>query len=179
MPRLVPVMASEVPGNYVTGALWNANVKAAGDFLTGVPLFSAYAAAAQSVPNNVFTAMSLDTEVFDTDGGHSTVTNTSRYTCQVAGIYLLMGVAVLPASGAGTRGAAIGLNGSTTGIIGSEQLLAPSPAFATTIAPTPTYQRLAVGDYVSLLGWQNSGAAISTVTVGAAMTSFTAQWVSA
>lgn len=178
MPRTAPVMASESPGNLLTGALWNANVKALGDFVTGKPIFSGIANTAQSIPNNVFTAMTIDTEVFDSDGGHSTTTNTSRYTCQVAGIYLLTGNVVLPASGTGTRGAEFNLNG-TTAINGSEQLIAPSPGFATTIAPTPTYVRLAVGDYVQLMGFQNSGSPIVTTTVGAAMTYFSVEWIEA
>jgi hypothetical protein len=176
--RTVPVMATEAPGGFLTGALWNANVKALGDFLSNPPVFSGYAVASQSIPNNTFTAMSIDTEVFDSDGGHSTTTNTSRYTCQVAGLYLLSGEVVLPASGAGTRGAEFMVNGITA-VIGSEQLCAPSPGFATTIAPTASYVRLAVGDYVQLMGFQNSGGAVSTSTVGAAMTSFAVEWVTA
>jgi hypothetical protein len=172
-------MPTEAPGNYDTAALFNATMKALGDFTTGKPIFSAYATVSQSIPNNAFTALSLDTEVFDSDAGHSTVTNTSRYTCQVAGIYLMTGAVIYPITGTGTRGAAVGLNGSTTGIIGSEQLIAPAPGFATTVAPTPTYARLVVGDFVSLLGFQNSGGPLSTSSVGAAMTSFSVEWVAA
>lgn len=180
MPRTVPVMPTESPGLYNTGALFNATMKALGDFLTGKPIFSAYQITAQSIPSGAFTALSLDTEVFDSDSGHSTVTNTSRYTCQVAGIYYLTGEVVLPALGTGTRGANFALNGATaTGITGSEQLIAPSPAFATTISPTPSYIRLAVGDYVQICGYQNSGGAISTTSVGAAFSCFNVEWVSA
>lgn len=180
MPRTVPIAATEVPGNFLFGALWNANVKAVADFLENKPIFSGYQAAAQSIPSGAFTALSLDTEVVDSDSGHSTVTNTSRYTCQVAGIYYLTGNVVLPASGTGTRGASFALNGATsTGITGSEQLIAPSPGFATTISPTPSYIRLAVGDYVQICAYQNTGGAISTTTIGAAFTMFNVEWVTA
>lgn len=179
MARTVPVMAQEVPGNFLTGALWNANVKALGDFLSNMPVFSGYAAASQSIPTTTFTPMSLDTEVVDSDGGHSTVTNTSRYTCQVAGLYLLTGSVVFPITGTGVRGVSIGLNGATTGLAGSEQLVPVGAVFATTATATPTYARLAVGDYVQIMGFQNSGSAIATTTIGAAYTSFSAQWVAA
>lgn len=180
MARTVPVAATEVPGNFLTGALWNANVKALGDFLENKPIFSGYQVAAQSIPTGTFTPLSIDTEVVDSDSGHSTVTNTSRYTCQVAGLYLLTGNVVLPAAGTGTRGASFALNGSTTtGITGSEQLIAPSPGFATTITPTPSYIRLAVGDYVQICAYQNTAGALSTTTIGAAFSSFSVEWVTA
>lgn len=180
MPRTVPVMPSESPGNYNTGALFNATMKALGDFTTNKPVFSAYATASQSIPTGAFTPLSLDTELFDFDQGHSTVTNTSRYTCQVAGIYLLTGEAVFPTGGTGVRGAMFALNGATTtGIIGSEQISAPSATFATTIAPTPSYIRLAPGDYVSICGYQNTAGALSTTTIGAAYTCFNVEWIAA
>jgi hypothetical protein len=180
MARIVPVVVSEVPGNYVTGALWNANVKGPADFLENKPIFSAYQATAQSIPTGAFTALTLDTEVVDSDGGHSTVTNTSRYTCQVGGLYFLTGNVVLPSGGVGTRGASFALNGATaTGIPGSEQLIAPSPAFATTIAPTPSYIRLTPGDYVQMCAFQNTAGALSTTTIGAAYTSFSVEFVTA
>lgn len=180
MPRTVPAMANEVPGNYQTGALWNANVKALGDFLENKPIFSAYATVAQSIPNNVFTGVLLDTEVFDPDGGHSTTTNTDRYTCQVAGVYLLTGLVVFPATGTGTRGAGFSLNGATTVINGSENLTPVAAAIATTIAANPTYVRLDVGDYVSLAAYQNNGSALSTSAgVGGARSTFNAEWIAA
>lgn len=180
MPRTVPVMATEVPGNYLTGALWNANVKSLGDFTTNKPVFSAYATTAQSIPTGAFTPVNLDTEVFDFDAGHNPAVNPSRYVCQVAGLYLLTGEVVFPTGGTGVRGAMFALNGgTTTGIIGSEQLTAPNATFATTVAPTATYARLAVGDYVSICGYQNTGSALSTTTVGAAMSTFNVEWISA
>ena len=178
--RTVPVMPTEAPGNYDTGALFNATMKALGDFLENKPIFSGYQVAAQSIPTGAFTALSIDTEVVDSDAGHSTVTNTSRYTCQVAGLYLLTGNVVFPASGTGTRGASFALNGATTtGITGSEQLIAPAPGFATTISPTPTYVRLAVNDFVSICGFQNTAGAVSTTSIGAAFTSFSVEWITA
>lgn len=142
------------------------------------PMFSGYLVAAQSIPNNAFTPINIDTETIDTHNGHSNTTNNSRYVCQVAGVYELTGSVVLPASGTGTRGAAFGINGLSAPITGSEQLIAPSPGFATTIAPTPSLIRLAVGDYVTLLGFQNSGAAVNTASVGAAMNTFNVQRIS-
>src|SRR5690348_12981216 len=92
MARTVPVSVQEAPGNFNTAALFNAQVKALNDFLTAPPVFSGYATTAQSIPNaNAMTALNFDTEVLDSDGGHSTVTNTSRYTATVPGTYLVFG----------------------------------------------------------------------------------------
>lgn len=180
MPRTVPVMPTESPGLYNTGALFNATMKALGDFTTNKPYFSGYAVASQSIPASAFTPMSIDTEVFDFDQGHSTVTNISRYTCQVAGVYELTGTVVFPTGGTGVRGAMFALNGATTtGIVGSEQIVSPSPTFATTVSPTPTQVRLAVGDYVQLCGYQNTAGALSTTTIGAAFTTFNVEWIGA
>lgn len=145
---------------------------------TNPPIFTGTQTNPQSVPNNAFTAVTIDNEVIDTAGGHDNAVNPSRYVCQVAGIYLLTGVVVFPTTGTGTRGCSIGLNGSTNGIAGSEMLIAPSPGFATVVPAIPTYQRLAVGDSVSLLAFQNSGAALSTSSIGAARTSFSAEFKS-
>lgn len=38
----------------------------------------------QSVPNGTWGIITFDSEVEDSHGGHSTVTNTSRYTCMVS-----------------------------------------------------------------------------------------------
>ena len=77
----VPIPAAEVPGNFITGALWNANVFNGLTFLLNPPLFAGYQTTGQSIPSGQSpVAITMDTETIDTYGGHSTTTNASRFT---------------------------------------------------------------------------------------------------
>lgn len=180
MPRTVPVMPTESPGLYITSALWGASVKGLGDFITAPPVFSAYQATTQAIPHNAFTSATLDTERTDPDGGHSTVTNTSRYTFQVAGWYLALGVAAFAAtSNVGSRAAKFLTNG-TTAVPASEQLALPTTTTASTV-PVFALVQAAVNDYIELQIYQNSGSGLNTsvnLTGWDWATSMTLLWVS-
>jgi hypothetical protein len=68
--RIVPVPVTEAPGNYNTAALFNAQVRDLNNFVLSVPVFYGYATTVQSIPGgNAMTALNLDTEVLDADGG--------------------------------------------------------------------------------------------------------------
>lgn len=161
MTRSVPVMAQEVPGNFITAALYNATVKGLGDFTLGVPVFSGYQATAQSVATGTWTAFTIDTELVDTDGGHSTVTNTSRYTATVPGLYLAIGTSGWASNTTGFRRVRLTLNG--VAILGAG---AASDAFATSGVLghcTSTFVTLnGTTDYVEVQGYQSSGGALNT-----------------
>ncbi|MEV4438527.1 hypothetical protein AB0K09_05810 [Streptomyces sp. NPDC049577] len=159
MARTVPVMASETPGNYQTSALWNANVKALGDFTLGPPVFSGYQTTAQSIANATFTSFTLDTEVVDSDGGHSTVTNTSRYTATVPGTYLVVGTAGWNGSATGYRRCRITLNGgvvpgAAVGADAANAVLCGQCVTAIVVMNGTT-------DYVEVQGAQSSGGALA------------------
>lgn len=170
-------MGTAAPGNFETAAFWNANVQALGNFVLSPPLFVAYHAGVQSVANNTFVNMLLDTEIIDTDGGHSTTTNSQRYTAQVAGVYEVNGAVSFTSGGTGIRGAKFLVNGVTS-VPGSENTIAPAGSNASTVNAFTSYVRLAVGDYVSLWGYQNSGAALNTIVTGDCSTNLSARWVS-
>jgi hypothetical protein len=55
-----------------------------------MPAFSAYASAGQTLTNNVFTKVQINTEVFDTNNNFDNVTN-YRFTPTVAGYYQFTG----------------------------------------------------------------------------------------
>lgn len=162
MPRIVPVLPSEVPGNYQTGALWNAGPKALADWATAQPVFIGYQATAQSIPNAVFTAFNIDTEVLDSDGGHSTVTNTSRYTATVPGVYLVIGSSGWVGNTAGLRRVRIALNG--TAILGSGVGVdAHAASSSVTGHQSSTFVQMnGTTDYIEVQGYQTSGAALNT-----------------
>lgn len=115
---------------------------------------------AQTLTNGTFTALTFTTEDIDTANGHSTSTNTSRYTCQVAGKYMLTGGVTFASNGTGARYARWRVNGadvsgggtSMPGISGDQALL---PARTVIVA-------LNVGDYVELWAYQGSGGNLDT-----------------
>lgn len=103
-------MANEVPGNMLTGALWNANVAALGNFVTAVPVFYGIQTVAQSIVGTA--VILLDAENLDSDGGHSTVTNTGRYTPTVPGLYLVLCTGAFAINATGTRAVQVRQNGA-------------------------------------------------------------------
>lgn len=184
MGRIPPTVAQTVPGQFITSSLWNAQVVAAGNWLLGSgtdgpPRFKAYASTAQSLTTATsYTALALDTEVIDSDGGHSTVTNTSRYTVQVAGIYLCVGQVAFPGNVAGARSIRIGVNGSQATGAGGVYEGPPSLSASNSWAAQAIYfDSLDVGDYVEVEAWQNSGSTISMGGGGAAA-SLSCFWMS-
>jgi hypothetical protein len=118
----------------------------------------------QSIPNGTDTALTFDTETFDTDSMHSTVSNTSRLTCQTPGLYHITGGAEFSTNATGLRACVIKINGSTpigfgTSVPGSSVSSALNRLTANMI------YRLSAGDYVEFMVHQTSGAALSTVAL--------------
>ncbi|MEU5426827.1 hypothetical protein AB0H73_14655 [Streptomyces olivoreticuli] len=159
MARTVPTSASVAPGQFITGALWNAQVKALNDYLTAPPVFSGYQTTAQSISNATFTSFTLDTEVVDSDGGHSTSTNTSRYIATVAGTYLVVGTAGWSGATTGYRRCRITLNGGVVpgAAVGADATNAVlcGQCVVTVVVMNGTT------DYVEVQGQQSSGGALA------------------
>lgn len=176
MARTVPVSSTQAPGNFVTSALWNAGPAACNTFLTTVPLAQVTQANAQSIPSSPFTAIAFDTTNLDTDGGHSNVTNNSRYTAQVAGWYLVIGVVayIFASSTTNARTAAIAKNGTT---INGAQVQVPATTNPTnTDCMVANLVQLAVGDYVEIQAAQFTGSNLNTAT-GSASCSMQCIWL--
>ncbi|MFI1535585.1 C1q-like domain-containing protein [Streptomyces anandii] len=156
----VPIPASEAPGNFITGALWNANVYNGLTFLLNPPAFLGYQGSAQSTPNNTATPINLDSEQFDTYNGHSTSSNTSRYVAQVAGYYFVYGSVTWQTNASGIRVCQLAKNG--TAVTGAYTATTTTSFNAT--ANTACIVQLNANDYVEVWGNQNSGGALSTQT---------------
>jgi hypothetical protein len=159
----IPVPTTAAPGNFLTSALWNAQVRDAIGFVLNPPVFFGYSTATIALSAGVFTAIGMDTEVIDSYGGHSTVTNTSRYVAQVAGVYEVIGGASLTSTTGNLFAAYIGKNGSTT-IPGSEIETPPMSSHFNGISTPPTMVQLNVGDYVET--YVLASAATSTANGG-------------
>lgn len=145
----------------VSAALLNTNIRDAVNFLANAPLFLGWQSAAQSIPNSVFTAVALDTNAVDTYNGHSTVTNNTRYTAQVAGWYECIGSFSFASNATGFRVGEIFKNGA---VLSPEvQSNVAVPGAGTYAAQVDHLVFLAVGDFVEMRVDQGSGAALSLI----------------
>jgi hypothetical protein len=126
----------------------------------------AYASAsnAQSVNDSTLTMVNLDSELFDTDGFHSTSSNTPRMTIPSGkgGKYLIVGqVAIGAGSGQGAREIYIYKNASS-----GTPLLTNYP-MPNTLQFYPTFMQVSIicdlvaGDYVQMGAVHNQGTAIN------------------
>lgn len=106
-----------------------------------------------TLSNNVTTVLLFDSERWDTDTIHSTISNTSRLTATTEGYYYIFASAVFAASAVGFRQIGIRLNGTT--------LVALIQTFnsggARIALDTSTVYFLSASDYVEMVVLQNSG----------------------
>ena len=98
-----------------------------------------------------------DTEEFDTNNMHDINTNPSRITVQVAGKYLVFGYVKWAENATGSRYIRVLLNG-TTEIC---SIFLAKDSGGRWYAPITTVNQMAVGNYLELMGYQNSGAALN------------------
>jgi len=173
MALAVPTTVTETPGASVASSVWNSQVRDGFGFLIAPPVFVGTQTTTQSLANNTWAALNLNTEQVDSYNGHSTSTNNSRYTAQVGGYYTVAGVAVFAAGSISIRGARIHVNGSV--VQGSAQMFAPPSTSNLCGVATPTrVVYLNSGDYVEVAGYQLTGGSLST---GVASDLASALWV--
>lgn len=138
-----------------------------------LPRARAYRSTDQSINDNTATAIALDSERYDTDSIHSTVTNTSRLTCVTAGLYHIGGCVQFDVGATGIRQVRITLNGTT--IIALAQVAAAGAASAVVLALACDYP-LAATDYVELIVLHTQGAALNVKTVANYSPEFWMRW---
>lgn len=169
----VPVPSYEVPGSFITGALWNANSNGL-TFLLTRPAFFGYQSTVQSIASNASVAINLDTESIDSYGGHSTSSSNSRYVAQLPGWYWVQGTVNFNANTTAGRCAFIMKNGST--VPGAFGAAAGATPYTAVSASCFVYLN-GLGDYVELWGYQNCGSALSTSSVNGQTSSLSALWI--
>jgi hypothetical protein len=130
----------------------------------------------QTISNNTSTALTFNTESFDTDGFHSTVTNTSRITIPSGknGKYLLIGATSWDgASATGRRALEIYKNGAS--IAGSRQEITPTATAFPGFCLSVILDAVAT-DYFEVFVVQSSGGNLATYGPDSA---FSAQFLGA
>ena len=123
----------------------------------------------QAISTASWTAIDFDTELYDTDTMHDTVTNNSRITFTTAGKYLVIGTVPLDPLTADRFAIQLELNGTTEL---SREDIDPSTVRRTQIS---IIYNFAATDYVQLLVFQDSGGNINTDGTGNGGVRFMAQ----
>lgn len=155
-PRTFTVAETE------TGSFLN-SVRDALNFVLNPPMASLYQNVSQNVATTTWTAVTFDSSLLDTYGGHSNSTNNSRYTAQVAGWYSVGGGVGYVANATGGRGADVYKNGSP--ITAGASVVGTSGAGASHVsALSGVMVFLNAGDYIEIFAWQNGANPLATAT---------------
>lgn len=128
----------------------------------------AYAASTQSIPNTTWTSLLFDTEEYDSDGFHSTSSNTSRFTVPAGfgGKYFFTATTAWAANSTGSRYVAWAKNGTRN--LHLQQIAQNVTGFDRAVNDT---MLLIPGDYIEVMVYQDSGGAINQVaSVSASLT---------
>lgn len=128
----------------------------------GVIAVSVYNSANIAIANNTDTALTFDSERWDTDSIHSTSSNTGRLTATIAGKYLITALVRWAANNDGRRSVWIREGGDT--IIALVQADAATGGVFTVQEVSRQYN-LKAGEYVEVLVNQNSGGALNVEAV--------------
>jgi hypothetical protein len=169
----IPSIPTESPGNFWTSALWNTVILGGLSYLLAPVRFKGYSSTTQSIATGTAPVpLTLDTEIVDSDGGHSTSTNTSRYTAQTAGLYYVTGAVTFATNATNTRTLQVLLNGAA--VNGAGVQAAPASNRGATVLAS-TLVQMSVGDYVEIAAWQDSGGSLATSS-GTANTSTMCLW---
>lgn len=128
-----------------------------------VPSARVYNSANISINNNTETALTFNSERWDTDSIHSTSSNTGRLTAATKGEYRIYGHVRFASHDTGNRYIYIKLNGTTALAIKGPL---KSALGTVTVLDISTNYPLSVGDYVELIAFQDSGGALNVDAVG-------------
>ncbi len=143
----------------VAPATWGDQIRTNQEFFIDPPACSVFHSATVNATSGTPGPLLADSENFDNDAMHSTVTNNSRITAVTAGRYLVTGIAEFSSNSLGYRQMNLRKNG-TTSIAGiRQQPLTDAVGNSYSISQTVV---LAATDYLELMVLQTSG---STLTV--------------
>lgn len=114
----------------------------------------------QTISDSADTAITLNTEYFDTDGYHDNVTNNARLTVPTTGYYQIGALAGFSTVGSGTgkRQFTIWKNGISSGFLAAIQWCEGTTAALHSFS---TIASLSAGEYVLLSAFQDSGGSIA------------------
>lgn len=167
MPAIyLPAPAGWSPDEVVTAPQLRADVSGTIQLLSRPPFFTGtQTMASQTISSGTLAQVTLDTEVVDSLGGHSTVTSPGRYFAMFDGWYLAEGTVSLDYTG-GAGSFAVGIAAHEGGVVsdyvGGQVPNSSGPK--TTVSMAKLVHMTQVGtfagasnDYVALLAYQDTG----------------------
>jgi hypothetical protein len=174
MPYPIDLPADPTPGDEIL-ASWGDDVRAALSFLANPPACRVYRSTTQTgIASSTKTAITFNSERYDTDGMHNTASDTSRITVNTAGLYLITAHMAFGNNTTNDRACIIRLNGVTEIADDFRRTLAGGDWVIFSIALT---YKFVVGDFVEMIAWQNSGVALDVQASGNMTPEFSATWV--
>lgn len=142
-----------------------------GAFASSIPAARVMNSADQSIADATATALSFDSERYDSAALHDTAVNNSRLTAPVTGIYEVTVNMLWDDSPTGSRVLRVLRNGA------SVLAVATHPTVGSTGQNLTTVARLAAGDYVEAYVSQDSGSALSVLESGDYSPEFSMTWL--
>ena len=112
-----------------------------------------------SLTNGIATLVNMDTEVYDNDGMHSTVTNPERIVVQTAGTYEVIGSIGFSVNVTGYRIILVTKNGGAFARAGDQA----GPVSVHHVIQARGIVQCSVGDYFQVFGQQASGGNLATI----------------
>lgn len=156
MPYVDPNTVHNPATGTVAPAAWGDTIRDDLEFLIDPPACSVFNSSSVVVASATSAFLAANSENFDNDAMHSTVSLTSRITGQTAGRYLFT-VSLQysdPGGATGNRWASLRVNGTTT----FENMLVPAAVGNSTIVTATKHLVLAAGDFVEARAFHTQGA---------------------
>jgi hypothetical protein len=173
MPLTYTTPLDVVTDELITAARMNAQIMANIRNLINPPTCRVYRSTNQSITTATSTAITFNSERFDTDAMHDVVTNTDRITINTAGLYVISGNVTFDTSATGIRELTIELNGTTA----IARLSVGNRSDNYNIASVTCAYKLAATDFVKLVVYQTSGGALNVLSQANFSPEFSAVWV--
>lgn len=145
----------------VAPAAWGVGLRSNQEFFVDPPLCSVFNSANQLISHATVTALTANSENFDNDAMHSTVSNTSRITIQTAGRYQALARVSFAANGTGEREVRFRVDGTTL----INGILLPNSSTSTWRAVLVGWLQLAAGQYIECMVNQDSGSSLNAALV--------------
>jgi hypothetical protein len=160
-----PVLRTWTAGEVPLGQYLN-SLRDALAYLLSPPQCEVYQAVTQNIGSAATpasgNAITFDSEVMDSDGMHSTTTNTTRVVAPLADEYDIVGGVSFAGNGTGRRGGQWAINGAL--VANTLTFHSSGSTSALSVPMRSTRQFFNAGDYVELWAAQDSGSTLATGT---------------
>lgn len=173
----VPVIRTFVAGEVVLASYFNTNINGPLSFLLAPPIFQGRQTVAQTLTTGTYAALTMDVEDVDSAGGHSTSSNTSRYTAVYAGWARVDFGVAFASNATGRRLGKLRTDG-TTDVNGSSVIITSGITNTLKITGATMKVFFNVGTYVEAMGAQESGGNLNTGVTGADQSMMGYEWIS-